>query len=197
MLRAAELGLLWPWMRTSCARNNRAGAGRWEQSGGQAGTSLWEEGGGVGLYSHFWALPLPQVQNISQSMEVLDLRTYRDLQYVRNTESLMKGLDSRLKVATESQKSLNAKSFQVALGACPKLPPPWCPGAQSGQCLDAWHHCPRGSGAWCKLWGARSSCSTALVSGKGPESPAAVNILVSSRDQCCPVLGTAQTQNKE
>ncbi|XP_010146050.1 PREDICTED: noelin-2, partial [Eurypyga helias] len=53
------------------------------------------------------------VQNISQSMEVLDLRTYRDLQYVRNTESLMKGLDSRLKVAAESQKSLNTKSFQA------------------------------------------------------------------------------------
>uniref|UniRef100_A0A674IAD8 Olfactomedin 2 n=1 Tax=Terrapene triunguis TaxID=2587831 RepID=A0A674IAD8_9SAUR len=56
---------------------------------------------------------MEKVQNISQSMEVLDLRTYRDLQYVRNTESLMKGLDSRLKVATESQKSLNTKSFQV------------------------------------------------------------------------------------
>lgn len=64
-----------------------------------------------------------QVQNISQSMEVLDLRTYRDLQYVRNTESLMKGLDSRLKVAAESQKSLNAKSFQVS--PCP-LPTPRC-----------------------------------------------------------------------
>lgn len=63
------------------------------------------------------SLPHPsvQVQNISQSMEVLDLRTYRDLQYVRNTEALMKGLDSRLKVAAESQKSLNAKSFQVSL----------------------------------------------------------------------------------
>lgn len=47
-------------------------------------------------------------------MEVLDLRTYRDLQYVRNTEALMKGLDSRLRVAAESQKSLNAKSFQVS-----------------------------------------------------------------------------------
>lgn len=46
-------------------------------------------------------------------MEVLDLRTYRDLQYVRNTESLMKGLDSKLKVASE--KNLNAKSFQVKL----------------------------------------------------------------------------------
>ncbi|KAF7243821.1 Noelin-2 [Varanus komodoensis] len=57
----------------------------------------------------------PSVQNISQSMEVLDLRTYRDLQYVRNTESLMKGLDSRLKVATEGQKNLNVKSFQAFL----------------------------------------------------------------------------------
>ncbi|KAK9407436.1 noelin-2-like, partial [Crotalus adamanteus] len=56
---------------------------------------------------------MEKVQNISQSMEVLDLRTYRDLQYVRNTESLMKGLDSRLKVATEGQKNLNVKSFQV------------------------------------------------------------------------------------
>ncbi|ETE73727.1 Noelin-2, partial [Ophiophagus hannah] len=55
---------------------------------------------------------MEKVQNISQSMEVLDLRTYRDLQYVRNTESLMKGLDSRLKVATEGQKNLNVKSFQ-------------------------------------------------------------------------------------
>ncbi|KFU85593.1 Noelin-2, partial [Chaetura pelagica] len=51
------------------------------------------------------------VQNISQSMEVLDLRTFRDLQYVRNTESLLRGLDSRLKVA-ETQRSLNARSFQ-------------------------------------------------------------------------------------
>lgn len=54
-------------------------------------------------------------------MEVLDLRTYRDLQYVRNTESLMKGLDSRLKVAAESQKSLNAKSFQVSPCPPPRL----------------------------------------------------------------------------
>lgn len=74
-------------------------------------------GGRVNQTEGFIA-PTTQVQNISQSMEVLDLRTYRDLQYVRNTESLMKGLDSRLKVAAESQKSLNAKSFQVS----PRLP---------------------------------------------------------------------------
>ncbi|KAF1637452.1 Noelin-2, partial [Eudyptes filholi] len=70
------------------------------------------------LRSHQLRQLMEKVQNISQSMEVLDLRTYRDLQYVRNTESLMKGLDSRLKVAAESQKSLNAKSFQVS----PRLP---------------------------------------------------------------------------
>ncbi|XP_030921271.1 noelin-2, partial [Geospiza fortis] len=45
-------------------------------------------------------------------MEVLDLRTFRDLQYVRNTEALMKGLDSRLRVASEGHKALNARSFQ-------------------------------------------------------------------------------------
>lgn len=54
-----------------------------------------------------------QVQNISQSMEVLDLRTYRDLQYVRNTEGLMKVVDGKLKVASENPRSLNPKGFQV------------------------------------------------------------------------------------
>lgn len=46
-------------------------------------------------------------------MEVLDLRTYRDLQYVRNTESLMKVVDGKLKVASENPRSLNPKGFQV------------------------------------------------------------------------------------
>lgn len=59
----------------------------------------------------------PQVQNISQSMEVLDLRTYRDLQYVRNTENLMKVVDGKLKVASENPRSLNPKGFQVI--GCP------------------------------------------------------------------------------
>ncbi|XP_028909239.1 noelin-2 isoform X2 [Ornithorhynchus anatinus] len=45
-------------------------------------------------------------------MEVLELRTYRDLQYVRNTETLMRGLDSRLKGASDGQRSLNTRSFQ-------------------------------------------------------------------------------------
>uniref|UniRef100_F7BXL7 Olfactomedin 2 n=1 Tax=Xenopus tropicalis TaxID=8364 RepID=F7BXL7_XENTR len=54
---------------------------------------------------------MEKVQNISQSMEVLDLRTFRDLQYLRNTESLMKVLDTKLR-ATDSQRNINAKSFQ-------------------------------------------------------------------------------------
>lgn len=55
-------------------------------------------------------------------MEVLDLRTYRDLQYVRNTESLMKVVDGKLKVASENPRGLNLKGFQVIdclyCGAC-------------------------------------------------------------------------------
>lgn len=43
-------------------------------------------------------------------MEVLELRTFRDLQYVRSMESLMRSLDARLRAADGS---LSAKSFQV------------------------------------------------------------------------------------
>lgn len=49
-------------------------------------------------------------------MEVLDLRTYRDLQYVRDTENLMKTVDGKLKTASENPRSLNPKSFQVLKG---------------------------------------------------------------------------------
>ncbi|KAK3511622.1 hypothetical protein QTP70_013576 [Hemibagrus guttatus] len=55
---------------------------------------------------------MEKVQNITQSMEVLDLRTYRDLQYVRDTENLMKTVDGKLKTASENPRSLNPKSFQ-------------------------------------------------------------------------------------
>ncbi|XP_006898894.1 PREDICTED: noelin-2 [Elephantulus edwardii] len=52
---------------------------------------------------------MEKVQNVSQSMEVLELRTYRDLQYVRSMETLMRSLDARLRGADGS---LSAKSFQ-------------------------------------------------------------------------------------
>ncbi|XP_066128749.1 noelin-2 isoform X1 [Saccopteryx bilineata] len=55
------------------------------------------------------ALSALQVQNVSQSMEVLELRTYRDLQYMRSMETLMRSLDARLRAADGS---LSAKSFQ-------------------------------------------------------------------------------------
>ncbi|KAG5279259.1 hypothetical protein AALO_G00075820 [Alosa alosa] len=55
---------------------------------------------------------MEKVQNITQSMEVLDLRTYRDLQYVRDTENLMKTVDGKLKIASDNPRTLNPKSFQ-------------------------------------------------------------------------------------
>lgn len=54
-------------------------------------------------------------------MEVLDLRTYRDLQYVRNTESLMKVVDGKLKVASENPRSVNPKGFQVIGSVSPRV----------------------------------------------------------------------------
>lgn len=53
------------------------------------------------------------MQNVSQSMEVLELRTYRDLQYVRSMEAPLRSLDARLRTADGS---LPAKSFQVGAG---------------------------------------------------------------------------------
>ncbi|XP_077643876.1 noelin-2 [Lonchura striata] len=55
---------------------------------------------------------LEKVQNISQSMEVLELRTFRDLQYVRGTEALLRALDSRLRGAAEGPRALSARGFQ-------------------------------------------------------------------------------------
>ncbi|NWV19279.1 NOE2 protein, partial [Origma solitaria] len=55
---------------------------------------------------------MEKVQNVSQSMEVLDLRTFRDLQYVRNTESLLRGLEGRIRTAAEGQRALSARGFQ-------------------------------------------------------------------------------------
>eukprot|EP00062_Callorhinchus_milii_P018796 gi/632972757/ref/XP_007902816.1/ PREDICTED: noelin-2-like [Callorhinchus milii] len=73
------------------------------------------------------AVVLIPVQNVSQSIEVLDLRTERDLQYVRNTESLMKVLNSRLKVAADRQNTLAPRNFQVRRGPRPQ-PPRLTPG---------------------------------------------------------------------
>lgn len=54
-----------------------------------------------------------QVQNVSQSMEVVDLRTSRDLQYVRDSEPLLRGVDGRLHTYVTNPRSLTAKGLQV------------------------------------------------------------------------------------
>ncbi|XP_050195003.1 noelin-2-like isoform X10 [Myiozetetes cayanensis] len=55
---------------------------------------------------------LEKVQNMSQSLEQLELRTLRDLQYVRSTEGLVRGLDLRLRGASQGPPGLSARGFQ-------------------------------------------------------------------------------------
>ncbi|MBV99425.1 Noelin, partial [Eschrichtius robustus] len=56
------------------------------------------------------------VQNMSQSIEVLDRRTQRDLQYVEKMENQMKGLESKFKQVEESHKQHLARQFKVSCG---------------------------------------------------------------------------------
>lgn len=46
-------------------------------------------------------------------MEVVDLRTSRDLQYVRDSEPLLRGVDGRLNTYVASPRTLTAKGLQV------------------------------------------------------------------------------------
>lgn len=72
-----------------------------------------------------------QVQNMSQSIEVLDRRTQRDLQYVEKMENQMRGLESKFKQVEESHKQHLARQFKVCLLSNPlrKLwPGVWCGG---------------------------------------------------------------------
>lgn len=50
---------------------------------------------------------------MSQSIEVLDRRTQRDLQYVEKMENQMKGLESKFKQVEESHKQHLARQFKV------------------------------------------------------------------------------------
>uniref|UniRef100_A0A8V0X722 Olfactomedin 2 n=1 Tax=Gallus gallus TaxID=9031 RepID=A0A8V0X722_CHICK len=52
-----------------------------------------------------------RVQNVSQSVEVLDLRTERDLQYVRGSAALLDGIEAQLSAA-QSLRGLSPKGFQ-------------------------------------------------------------------------------------
>ncbi|XP_028828111.1 noelin-2-like isoform X2 [Denticeps clupeoides] len=53
-----------------------------------------------------------RVQNVTQSMELLDLRTSRDLQYVRDSEVLLRSVENRVKTAHSNPRSLSPKGFQ-------------------------------------------------------------------------------------
>ncbi|CAG13610.1 unnamed protein product, partial [Tetraodon nigroviridis] len=55
---------------------------------------------------------LEKVQNMSQSIEVLNLRTQRDFQYVMKMENQMKGLRTKFRQAEDDRKSIMAKNFQ-------------------------------------------------------------------------------------
>lgn len=50
---------------------------------------------------------------MSQSIEVLNLRTQRDFQYVMKMENQMKGLRTKFRQAEDDRKSIMAKNFQV------------------------------------------------------------------------------------
>lgn len=59
------------------------------------------------------ALVSLQVQNMSQSIEVLNLRTQRDFQYVMKMENQMKGLRTKFRQIEDDRKSIMARNFQV------------------------------------------------------------------------------------
>nr|XP_061795120.1 noelin-3-like isoform X2 [Nerophis lumbriciformis] len=55
---------------------------------------------------------LEKVHNMSQSMEVLNLRTQRDFQYIMRMESLIKGLRSKFRQIDSDRRTLANKNFQ-------------------------------------------------------------------------------------
>ena len=54
-----------------------------------------------------------QVQNMTQSIEVLDQRTQRDLQYVERMEVQLKGLENKFKQVEDGHESNTARQYKV------------------------------------------------------------------------------------
>lgn len=54
-----------------------------------------------------------QVQNMTQSIQVLDQRTQRDLQYVEKMEVQLRGLESKFRQVEENHKQNIAKQYKV------------------------------------------------------------------------------------
>ncbi|XP_030150066.1 noelin isoform X2 [Lynx canadensis] len=66
---------------------------------------------------------LEKVQNMSQSIEVLDRRTQRDLQYVEKMENQMKGLESKFRQVEESHRQHLARQFKAIKAKMDELRP--------------------------------------------------------------------------
>ncbi|KAK9979581.1 hypothetical protein ABG768_013003 [Culter alburnus] len=66
---------------------------------------------------------LEKIQNMSQSIEVLNLRTQRDFQYVMKMESQMKGLRSKFRQIESNRRTLLTKNFQELKGKMNELQP--------------------------------------------------------------------------
>ncbi|CAI5640207.1 noelin-3 isoform X2 [Oreochromis niloticus] len=66
---------------------------------------------------------LEKVQNMSQSIEVLNLRTQRDFQYIMRMESQIKGLRSKFRQIEADRKTLVNKNFQELKGKMESLQP--------------------------------------------------------------------------
>uniref|UniRef100_A0A8C5BMT0 Noelin-like n=1 Tax=Gadus morhua TaxID=8049 RepID=A0A8C5BMT0_GADMO len=55
---------------------------------------------------------LEKVQNMTQSIEVLDQRTQRDLQYVERMEVQLKGLENKFKQVEDGHESNTARQYK-------------------------------------------------------------------------------------
>ncbi|KAI7792660.1 noelin-3a [Triplophysa rosa] len=66
---------------------------------------------------------LEKVQNMSQSIEVLNLRTQRDFQYVMKMENQMKGLRTKFRQIEEDRKTAMARNFKELKDRMDELQP--------------------------------------------------------------------------
>ncbi|RVE62091.1 hypothetical protein OJAV_G00177530 [Oryzias javanicus] len=66
---------------------------------------------------------LEKVQNMSQSIEVLNLRTQRDFQYIMRMENQIKGLRSKFRQVESDRRTLVNKNFQELKGRMASLQP--------------------------------------------------------------------------
>ncbi|XP_057700100.1 noelin-2-like [Corythoichthys intestinalis] len=73
--------------------------------------------------SHQLSLLTLQVQNVSQTMDGVHLRTSRDLRHFRESEPLLRGVDGRLHSYASSPRALTSKSLQELRGQVTQLQP--------------------------------------------------------------------------